>query len=1592
MASSSISESSRRCAILLSGLMMTSALATIPVAGAEDVTVPFTPLASVYAEDFELGDGGWTSGGTASTWALGTPTAGPAGAWSGLNAWGTNLAGNYNNNECSWIQSPAIALPGAGMDLGGTVSAARLGFKHWLVSENRYDGAVVQVSTNGGANWTIVAPPGGYPVDLLTSARRCVLGTTETTPPPQRGWSGTMSNTTTAWLDAEVDLTAYLGQTLQVRLVFGTDSSVVKHGWYVDDVLVQVGVGAFASVEPPAMEDVSAFQPVTTLYAEDFELGDGGWAATGAVRSWAFGTPTYGPSGPFSGANVWATNLGGNYSASECSRLVSAPIALPGVGAELPEGVSLSAARLYFKQWFVSESRYDGGLLQISTDDGGNWTTLAMPSYLNTANTAARGCLGLTTEDVFQTGTLSTKPDEWLDGEADLTPYLGQTVRLGFAFASDGIVHRAGWYLDDVAVVAGVGATVAPPSVEPSVDVPYVPVFTAYEQGFEDGLGDWTTEQMKIDTRQYRDPWAHGVPAYASGPAAVSGKVWGTNLTGNYNNNDCAALTSPTLSVPAGTNVSLTWRQWVKTESAYDGGVLEVSNDGGATWGIVNPWGGYPRALNTAARQCIHGVFSSSPPLQSGWSGTLSSGSTSWLNGGANLAAYAGQDVVLRYHWGTDGSVNSYAGWYLDNVTLTVDGTASAFFDFESGPQGWSAAATPIPKPLSWEAGAPANVGPAAAAAGTGVLGTNVDGNYADGECNAVLSPPIDLTGYPAELVARMTTSEWFDSAGSGDGGLWQMRIDGGNWTVLLPEGGYPSTITSSVYGCVGVPSSTKGYSGALSANATTWFDAMYPLVNASGHVVELRAVFGSDTSTTDAGWYVDDLVVTVGAGGTTVGLPALPAFAPSVTPDDRLVEALSGAGAHGNDKFLEVVVGGPALAQPPMAPDRVGLMAYYEAQSADFLAAVGAYAVESGGEVLASFAAAPAVVVRVPRDAVMGLGEIKGVERLTLDDGKSVSLVAPVEDERVTEDDFKVENEQSVPMTQAPDIWALGYRGEGIKLAVIDTGIDGSHEIVKDASCASRIAGWKDYIANVLTPYDDNGHGTHVTGTSAGSTACGGRADGVAPKATILGVKFLSSSGSGSFANGMASLQWAFDNGADVTSNSWGSTSCSASLDTLRLVNNLARGGMVSAFAAGNSGPSSGTIGGPGCADLVVTVGSTDKSMVVSSFSSRGPCSDPTEGGVSRVCPDVVAVGSGVVSSVPRGSCSLCNPTGYRMLNGTSMATPHVGGALVLMTQFKQALTGSGWDTANKAEETALRLTAIDLGVGGDDNTYGSGFIQLLPIYNLLANPGVPDVRDQFVVPTGDLRVGNTGAMSFRVSNAGTRAVDGHFTVTLTTPDGTEILADRNVTLGFGSATSHAMTLAVTGASAAGTYTYAGDFTYSWTDDDDVVHTGEVHRAGSFVVRKIDIRVTRAMPEVASLAMPFDVVLTIENRGNEDAVNVSIAETVRDAYKFVPGAPDPFNANWVYGGTPAPSEVARDDRFGRTTLTWMPGDMPAGSNATISYSVIPTQTGTFPFIGVAKYRNAVGQAFLQGSTTPQTVTATPELDPGLGFALGLGL
>ena len=269
------------------------------------------------------------------------------------------------------------------------------------------------------------------------------------------------------------------------------------------------------------------------------------------------------------------------------------------------------------------------------------------------------------------------------------------------------------------------------------------------------------------------------------------------------------------------------------------------------------------------------------------------------------------------------------------------------------------------------------------------------------------------------------------------------------------------------------------------------------------------------------------------------------------------------------------------------------------------------------------------------------------------------------------------------------------GYDGSGTTVAIIDTGLDGNHSSLDDqdddpTTYDPKIIGFYDPVNNAGNtngtdfPYDDQGHGSHCGGTTAGTGAPTYEHVGMAPQANLVGVKVLDAGGSGSFATVMAGMQWTIDTmhkyNTRVASMSLGGPGAiewtSSEEDSVnRQANNMTRAGIALFIAAGNNGVSA-QIGTPGSAEDAITVGALDKNTAIAIYSSQGP----TEEG--RIKPNIAYMGSNIISVEANSGDQ------YTGMSGTSMATPGAAGVGALMLQANSDL--SPFDIRNILQEQA--------------------------------------------------------------------------------------------------------------------------------------------------------------------------------------------------------------------------------------------------------------------------------------------------------------
>ncbi len=331
---------------------------------------------------------------------------------------------------------------------------------------------------------------------------------------------------------------------------------------------------------------------------------------------------------------------------------------------------------------------------------------------------------------------------------------------------------------------------------------------------------------------------------------------------------------------------------------------------------------------------------------------------------------------------------------------------------------------------------------------------------------------------------------------------------------------------------------------------------------------------------------------------------------------------------------------------------------------------------------------------------------------------------------------------EWGVQRVRAPEVWAMGYTGQGIVIANLDTGVRWQHDALKpsyrgwDGTTADHNYHWFDAAPGnappATEPQDLNGHGTHTVGTSNGDDGAGNQI-GVAPGARWIACRNMEgSSGIGSVARYTACFQFALAptdvNGsnpnpslaADITSNSWacdpnyGEQGCEVPTALVTVTQALRDAGIMVIAAAGNSGPACGSVSlAPATLSQAFSIGATNSSDLIASFSSRGPSAL-----TGNLKPDVVAPGVSV-----RSAYNL--PNGYAYLSGTSMATPHVAGVAALVWSAAPWLRGDVDATEALLRRTARPLTTTTQTCGGvpgtqlPNNTYGYGLVDALEAVN---------------------------------------------------------------------------------------------------------------------------------------------------------------------------------------------------------------------------------------------------------------------------------
>ncbi len=330
---------------------------------------------------------------------------------------------------------------------------------------------------------------------------------------------------------------------------------------------------------------------------------------------------------------------------------------------------------------------------------------------------------------------------------------------------------------------------------------------------------------------------------------------------------------------------------------------------------------------------------------------------------------------------------------------------------------------------------------------------------------------------------------------------------------------------------------------------------------------------------------------------------------------------------------------------------------------------------------------------------------------------------------------------EWGVTNVNAPTVWGLGFKGQGIVIGDLDTGVRWTHDSIKgkyrgwNGTAVDHNYNWWDAVhsgggvcgANTVAPCDDNGHGTHTVGTILGDDENGNQI-GVAPDAKWIGCRNMNV-GNGTPATYTECFQFMIaptDSAGNnpnpsrrphILNNSWScppSEGCTTGGELETIIKNTQDAGIFVVASAGNSGPTCGQMNAPGMYNESFSVGATDVNNMLASFSTRGPSPfyDPV---VSK--PNISAPGVNVRSAVSSGDNS------YGFKSGTSMAGPHVAGVIALLFSARPGLIGDIETTRELLQDTAnpnVSLTSPQTCGGIEstqvpNNSFGHGRVDAL-------------------------------------------------------------------------------------------------------------------------------------------------------------------------------------------------------------------------------------------------------------------------------------
>lgn len=577
-----------------------------------------------FTETFEAGNGGYGISGTTS-WTWGIPTSGPGAAYSGTKVWATNLSGNYSSNENGYLTSPTI-------DLSNNVgNSTTLSWRQWLDLQYGVDSSAVDVSKDGGTTWTTVY---------------------------------TQKYSVKSWNQQSVPLgPEYSVKNFRVRFHFVSDSSYEYAGWYIDDVALKSTTGCQLATGGLVIGNV--FNTNTGVGFNGATVTDiGGRVATTAATPLdpavadgyytlflSSGSNSLTASAPGYLSETKAVTVTPNTVISRDFNLIR-PGTLQGTITDAATGAPLNGAMVTTTGGYSTTTNSSGFYQLNAMPPGTHDITVARYGYQSQTATGitiasdgvvTRNLALATTSPVTLQGTVTDGSGHgWpLYAKLDITaPGFSQTIYTDPVTGRYTVDLYHGTTYTVAASSSGYNdstrSIILPPqglSENFALTTPCTaPGYSGanFSIQFEDNNGGFVASGTTS--------WAWGIPTSGPGGAHSGSKLWGTNLAGNYSNNEDGYLTSSNidLSNNVGASTTLSWWHW-KQQVGGDHTSVDVSKDGGTSWTTVY--------------------------AMDGWT-------ASWLQQSITLGPeYSVKNFRIRFHFTSDSS-STYPGWYIDDITL----------------------------------------------------------------------------------------------------------------------------------------------------------------------------------------------------------------------------------------------------------------------------------------------------------------------------------------------------------------------------------------------------------------------------------------------------------------------------------------------------------------------------------------------------------------------------------------------------------------------------------------------------------------------------------------------------------------------------------------------------------------------------------------------------------------------------------------------------------------------------------------------------------------------------------------------------------